>query len=1162
MLEQNPSRRALQIMMPQHQDLPIDLTLPKMNESQVDPEKWVSRLSARDYEALGIHGYDLHNRKSNLEDLYKYMESDPSSMRGVKVRYIIDQIKKLRVKQKEMKHQRMSTDEEFERLSSMETGRSSRTQRRQEHERRTRNLEDRNQIGEIMKRFRKFENVTITINDQDDVIALEEAVRILHDRLIKTRGVHQMRYPTITARDMNGTSRRYALHQGHRMNDLMEVLRGSISEGNSYGSDERFNVADIFIPVEFEVSFINSNQLPVDNRRTEPTAPLDQEDDWNRFMAPPDGEFWRWRNKTDIDLSVLQIYSQISPDKYEDNCFVYACIQSKVFTDLEIDQLRRTIRTRKLPQRMIPKIAKQFQCNFTVHKYYENHDTLRIKIQTKLEATRRIDLLLYKDHYMLYIKLPITTFYLKNKQYIDEHYPTNPRKMLIRSINSIHYGDGMLTLKVLKLMFELGMFEPITSNDQDIIRTCEFNSKLDDYTDLSYDVRLCTREIKAKCFEEKWSQIYYADFESDVSVNPHRAYLCCLAYVADGKRYSHSIKGDHIADELLEFLQPDSLTYFHNLKYDACFFVNQADDYDVKVLQRNGTVIQLTLFHKTQNKKLTFHNSYSIIPAPLRAFPAMFKLNVQKEYMPYKVYTAENIERKIIPFTEFLEYYDAENGVNDHHKDIRKVAERIKALHDDEIDIMKYAEFYCQMDCVVLAQGMVTFHRDLRQIFEENESFMPSIHHFLSISAIGYQFTIAYGCLDGCYALSGKPQDFILRCVCGGRCMTANNQKIIAEGKIQDFDAVSLYPSAMYVMNGIPKGIPKILTEADKPNIMQYDAFFIEINIKSLRCKSAQEYDFGLVWKMNNKGSKIYCNEPIDNYYVDKRGLLDLMEYYDIEYEIIRGYYFNEGMNTKISEFIKKLFDLRSRYKKEGNALQNTIKLLLNSIYGKSILKCMPTDTKIVSSEDLDKFIVQHYNYVNQIDETDTKAFIKVVKTVDSHFNVPHFGATVLSWSKHLMNRVICLAEQIGIKIYYTDTDSIHIDEENIEPLAEAFHEKYDQQLIGSNLTQFHTDFAPFPGSKGNIHSIMLIALGKKSYLDLLEDEAGNNAYHIRMKGIPEQVLLNYCKNHGLSVEELYLKLYDGEMVMFDLTDGCNCFRKTKTFDQVTLNKFSRRVRF
>lgn len=41
--------------------------------------------------------------------------------------------------------------------------------------------------------------------------------------------------------------------------------------------------------------------------------------------------------------------------------------------------------------------------------------------------------------------------------------------------------------------------------------------------------------------------------------------------------------------------------------------------------------------------------------------------------------------------------------------------------------------------------------------------------------------------------------------------MTAENKKQYIEGKIQDFDAVSLYPSAMNIMDGVPLGIPKII---------------------------------------------------------------------------------------------------------------------------------------------------------------------------------------------------------------------------------------------------------------------------------------------------------------------------------------------------------------
>lgn len=34
----------------------------------------------------------------------------------------------------------------------------------------------------------------------------------------------------------------------------------------------------------------------------------------------------------------------------------------------------------------------------------------------------------------------------------------------------------------------------------------------------------------------------------------------------------------------------------------------------------------------------------------------------------------------------------------------------------------------------------------------------------------------------------------------------------------------------------------------------------------------------------------------------------------------------------------------------------------------------------------------------------------------------------ILDQSKRLMNEVCCLAEDLGIDIYYTDTDSMHIE--------------------------------------------------------------------------------------------------------------------------------------
>ena len=100
------------------------------------------------------------------------------------------------------------------------------------------------------------------------------------------------------------------------------------------------------------------------------------------------------------------------------------------------------------------------------------------------------------------------------------------------------------------------------------------------------------------------------------------------------------------------------------------------------------------------------------------------------------------------------------------------------------------------------------------------------------------------------------------------------------------------------------------------------------------------------------------------------------------------------------------------------------------------------------------------------------------------------------------MNEVMCLAEDIGATIDYTDTDSMHIDFDSVERLGAAFKEKYGRELIGKKLGQFHTDFdfecsyhivdgkllrvGNSIESKGEIHACQSIFLGKKSYIDRL----------------------------------------------------------------------------
>ena len=98
------------------------------------------------------------------------------------------------------------------------------------------------------------------------------------------------------------------------------------------------------------------------------------------------------------------------------------------------------------------------------------------------------------------------------------------------------------------------------------------------------------------------------------------------------------------------------------------------------------------------------------------------------------------------------------------------------------------------------------------------------------------------------------------------------------------------------------------------------------------------------------------------------------------------------------------------------------------------------------------------------------------------------------------------LAEDLGLSIWYQYTDSMHINYEEVELLAKEFKNKYNRDLIGDEMSQFHIDF-DLDGACGEIYSTESYFLAKKVYIDKLEsvDENGNTITcdHIRLKRVP-----------------------------------------------------------
>ena len=90
--------------------------------------------------------------------------------------------------------------------------------------------------------------------------------------------------------------------------------------------------------------------------------------------------------------------------------------------------------------------------------------------------------------------------------------------------------------------------------------------------------------------------------------------------------------------------------------------------------------------------------------------------------------------------------------------------------------------------------------------------------------------------------------------------------------------------------------------------------------------------------------------------YIDKVGLEDWTMVHEAEFGITDGYYYTDGRTETINHVIAYISNFRFKLKKGINPAQMVMKLLINSMYGKTLTKPIETDTVVKDNQnDFDK---------------------------------------------------------------------------------------------------------------------------------------------------------------------------------------------------------------
>lgn len=787
------------------------------------------------------------------------------------------------------------------------------------------------------------------------------------------------------------------------------------------------------------------------------------------------------------------------------------------------------------------------------------------------------------NHFFAIVPIKITKFCcnhlnLLNSEYYDirscsgceiENYEIKTKGRIERTSMNEYYAD---TYKLFKSLLKQDLTEFVSAYEMEefmnninevkpninmIIKYPQVQTKIIDNKTEDPKIRESKRKSK--------SIIAAGDTETYVNKNNVLVPFClCLVYNDNkGEIIKKSFYGSSCQREFINYLYDNKIreVYFHNLKFDGWLF---KDFQIVDMVYHACRLYRLCiLVGDKEKKKIYFKDSLALIPTKLKNFPRMFKLNdMEKELYPYNKINEDVINNNDLSIDDCKSEFN-----NQDFNDFKNMLKNKEFINNDKIDIKSLTEYYCIRDCEILYYGLKKFEEMSMNLFDNINGL-----RFLTISSLSYYIMTEQSFSD-LPSYCGDVKKFIRLAIRGGRCMVANNKKYKINEDIVDFDACSLYPSAMSRLY-LPKGqvygckdknqikiIYKCLMDEDQV-IKSSTKFISAMIIKCKILKVGKNRSFPLLSYVENNLTN-YTNDMIGKeVYLTHIELQDFIKYQEGEVEMLECIYWAGDKDTRMAEKIKYYYDLRAQYKKEGNQLQEVLKLFMNSSYGKTIQKDTETEDRIFNKIDTDRFLKNNYGRIKEVIEINKKSYwIKLDGSSTTSYIPVQIGCFILGMSKRIMNEVICTAEDNNIDVYYQDTDSIHIKKKDVESLAKAFEASFGRELIGVEMGQFHVDF-PLINNK-ETWSKKSIFLGKKCYIDCLTNIDGEEEDFIRMKGVPEKVIRNTAKDMEIQLYDLYNKMYDGEEISFDLLNSnMPSFEYQKNFGIKLREEFKRILKF
>ena len=534
-------------------------------------------------------------------------------------------------------------------------------------------------------------------------------------------------------------------------------------------------------------------------------------------------------------------------------------------------------------------------------------------------------------------------------------------------------------------------------------------------------------------------------------------------------------------DEVISSKYHKYTFYIHNAgKFDFAFMllpvVNHPDKiYKEKIFLRDSTILSIKIDKGGKGKIVVeFVDSYNILTNSLSDLCKSYGTIVQKGVFPHRFVTRHR-----------LFYFGVKPDISYYEGCDRDVYNEIPMTN---FDLEKICKKYLLNDLVSLYQVITKFKIEIYDRYKVHVSDCKTI---TSISMEIYKTNFYDSITTPIPWISNKSvHDDIRGSYYGGITevyIPKNDRELLYY-----YDVNSLYPYA--ALNDMPglecEFVPNINVKFLE-NTELYGFYYSKV-------RSNDGY-YGLLPLRNEDNSILMPNGEWYGWYFSEELRLASKHGYDIE--VLKGYNFNKVENT-FKKFVEHFYVIKSTTK--DMVVKDLSKRILNHLFGKFGQDFTKPVVELVDRDRLNEIIQTHVvidqliigdkywvkydpNVSKKICDASEVDFYKVhsyeLKTrgfKDSKFKDVSIAiaSAVTSYARVYMNKTKLMLEYLGIKIYYSDTDSLVTD----KPMP--------KELVGSMIGQFKLE-----------HIVKrAYFISNKTYCLILNDERESEV--IKAKGV------------------------------------------------------------